>query len=114
MTLHKEEERLCRELGNKDGLQRSLGNQALILKAWGKMKESLALQKEKERLCRELGNENSLAISLINQAALLTEKGKHQAALSLAEEAYRLTKAHGYTALTKQIKTILNNIRDNS
>jgi hypothetical protein len=56
------------------------------------MKESLAL-----------GNEKSLSISLINQAAL-----------SLAEEAYRLTKDHGYTALTKQIKTILDNIRDSS
>jgi hypothetical protein len=31
MALHKEQERLCRELGNKDGLMRSLGNQASIL-----------------------------------------------------------------------------------
>jgi hypothetical protein len=35
MALHKEEERLCREIGNKDGLQRSLGNQARIQKQHG-------------------------------------------------------------------------------
>lgn len=31
MALHKEEERLCRELGSKDGLRRSLYNQAHLL-----------------------------------------------------------------------------------
>jgi len=31
MALRKEEERLCRELGNKDGLSISLANQALLL-----------------------------------------------------------------------------------
>ena len=31
MALHKEEERICRQLGNLDGLQASLGNQAIIL-----------------------------------------------------------------------------------
>ena len=31
MALHKEEERLCRELDDKHGLLMSLGNQAVIL-----------------------------------------------------------------------------------
>ena len=35
MELIKEQERICRELGNKGGLQRTLGNQALILRARG-------------------------------------------------------------------------------
>ena len=32
MALHKEEERICRELGNPEGLSVSLANQALIVK----------------------------------------------------------------------------------
>ena len=43
-----EEEAICLELGNKDGLQRSYGNQALILKEWGRLEEALALHKKEE------------------------------------------------------------------
>jgi hypothetical protein len=32
--LHKKKEALCLELGNKDGLQGSYGNQAVILQDW--------------------------------------------------------------------------------
>ena len=35
MRLHKEEEAICRRLNDPEGLQISLGNQALILKATG-------------------------------------------------------------------------------
>ena len=35
-ALHKKAEALCLELGNKDSLQRSYTNQALILKDWGR------------------------------------------------------------------------------
>lgn len=38
MTLPKEQERLCRELGDKSGLQHTLGNQAVILRARGDLK----------------------------------------------------------------------------
>ena len=53
-------EALCLELGNKDGLQRSYGNQAVILQAWGRLEEAMALQKKQEALCRELGNKDGL------------------------------------------------------
>ena len=42
MELLKEEERICRELGNKDGLQRTLGNQANILYARGDLDGAIA------------------------------------------------------------------------
>jgi hypothetical protein len=33
MTLHKEKERICRQQGNKDSLQKTLGSQAILLAA---------------------------------------------------------------------------------
>jgi hypothetical protein len=56
-----QQEALCLELGNKDGLSRSYGNQAVILKDWGRPEEALALHKKEEALCLELGNRNNLA-----------------------------------------------------
>src|ERR1022692_304900 len=60
MVLHKKEEALSLELGNKLALQASYGNQALILDAWGRLEEAMALFKKKEALCLELGNKGSL------------------------------------------------------
>ena len=54
------DEALFLELGNKDGLQASYGNQALILKAWGRLEEAMALLKKLEALCLELGNKDGL------------------------------------------------------
>lgn len=57
----KKQEAICLELRNKDGLQASYGNQALILKAWGRLEEALALHKKEEAICLELGNKSGLA-----------------------------------------------------
>ena len=112
MALHKEQERICRELGNKAGLQASLGNQALILKARGDLEGAMALHKEQERICRELGDKAGLAISLINQASILGQKGNQtKDALSLADKAYRLASEYGYIVLAKQIEDIRSKIR---
>jgi hypothetical protein len=51
MELNKKEEALCIELGNKDGLQRTYGNQAIILREMGQDKEADALL-EKQRLIK--------------------------------------------------------------
>jgi len=42
-------------------LQRSYGNQALILKAWGRLKDAMALLKKVESLALELGDKGQLA-----------------------------------------------------
>jgi tetratricopeptide (TPR) repeat protein len=55
MALHKQVEAICRELGDRSGLQCSLGNQALILKAWGRRAEALAKGEEALRICSEAG-----------------------------------------------------------
>jgi tetratricopeptide (TPR) repeat protein len=64
-------------------LQAWLGNQALILKLWGRLEEALALHKKKEALCLELGNKNSLQISYGNQALILRAWGQLEEALAL-------------------------------
>ena len=71
LRIVQQEEALCLELGNKEGLQRSYGNQALILKAWGRLEEAMALHKKQEALCLELGNKEGLQISYGNQAGIL-------------------------------------------
>jgi hypothetical protein len=74
LPLHKKEEALCLELGNKDGLRASYGNQALILKAWGRLEEAFALHKKKEALCLELGNRSSLGYCYWNWGLLAREQ----------------------------------------
>lgn len=59
----------------KDGLQRTYGNQALILKAWGQLAEALALHKKKEALCLELGNKISLGYCYWSWGLLSRERG---------------------------------------
>jgi hypothetical protein len=46
MALHKEEERIYRELGDKAGLQASLNNQAHILNQLGNLEEAMELYLE--------------------------------------------------------------------
>jgi hypothetical protein len=107
MKLYKEEERICRELGNVDSLQRSLGEQAVILHARGDLKGAMELHKKQERICRELSNVEGLAHSLAQQAVVLALQNHLPEALAAAEEAYRLASGHGYAALANQILPIV-------
>jgi hypothetical protein len=62
LRIVQDQEALCLELGNKDGLKRtSYGNQAVILKAWGRLEEAFELYKKQEALCLELGNKGVTA-----------------------------------------------------
>jgi tetratricopeptide (TPR) repeat protein len=76
-------ETLCLELGDKDSLQRSYGNQALILFNWGRLEEAMALHKKEEALCLELGNKDSLQRSYGNQAGILFNWGRLEEAMAL-------------------------------
>ena len=111
MALLKEQEQICRDLGNVRDLALALRNQAAILQRRGDFDGALNLLKEEEEIYHEIGNFKSLVISLIDQAKLLSKQSRHQEALSAAEEAYRQASDHGYTSLNKQILQILENIR---
>jgi len=76
MALYKEEEGICRELGDKGNLQRSLGGQGMILFDRGDLDRAMALYKEEERLCRELGNTYDLQRALGSQANIAATRGR--------------------------------------
>jgi tetratricopeptide (TPR) repeat protein len=76
----------CLEQRNKNSLQVSYGNQALILQAWGKLEEAMALHKKEEAICIELGNKDSLQISYGNQALILKAWGKLEEAMALLKK----------------------------
>jgi tetratricopeptide (TPR) repeat protein len=82
LRIVQQEEALCLELGDKDGLQRSYGNQAGILQAWGQLEDALALHEKEEALCLELGNKNGLSTSYGNQAGILKDWGPLEEALA--------------------------------
>jgi tetratricopeptide (TPR) repeat protein len=59
------------------------GNQALILQAWGRLEEAMALHKKQEAICLELGNKDGLQRSYGNQAIILQAWGRLEEAMAL-------------------------------
>jgi tetratricopeptide (TPR) repeat protein len=70
----------------KDSLQRSYGNQALILRAWGRLEEAMTLHKKQEALCLELGSKDGLQASYGNQALILLALGRLEEAMKLLKK----------------------------
>ncbi|NUM36479.1 MAG: hypothetical protein HUU50_18210, partial [Candidatus Brocadiae bacterium] len=56
------------------------GNQALILKAWGKLDEAMTLLKKQEQICEQLGDKAGLSSCYNNQAVLLGKQEKEKEA----------------------------------
>ena len=93
MAFHKKEEAICLELGNKDALQACYGDQALILKAWGKLDDAMELHKKQEAICLELDNRRGLGYCYWSWGVLAremndskTEPERLQAALEIFTE----------------------------
>ena len=76
-------------------LQGSLGNQAIIFQAWGRLEEAMKLHKESEEICRELGEKDGLAISLGNQANILYARGELDQAMEMHKEEERICRELG-------------------
>ena len=87
LALHKKKEAICLELSNKDGLQRSYGNQAVILQEWGQLEEALALHKKEEAICLELGNKDGLGHCYWNWGLLARQQGDKQTERQKLEQA---------------------------
>jgi tetratricopeptide (TPR) repeat protein len=95
LALHKEQERLCRRLGNIHFLSSSVGNQAWILIGRGDLDGAMPLLQEQERLARQLGDVNELQRSLENQAYVLSRRSDWHRALALYQEQERLCRKLG-------------------
>ncbi len=84
-----------RSTHNKNGLQRSLGNQALILHDRGELSAAMSLYKEQERICRELGDKEGLQSCLGNQALILHNRGDLDAAMAMHKEKEQICRELG-------------------
>ena len=62
------------------------GNQALILKTWGRLDEALKLHKKEEAVCLKLGDKNGLQASYGNQALILRVWGRLDEALEVLKK----------------------------
>src|SRR5262249_42468553 len=60
-----------------------LGNQAVILQAWGRLEEAMELHKKQEAICLEWGNPDGLLRSYGNQALILQVWGRLEEAMEL-------------------------------
>ena len=90
MEIHREADKICREIRDNDGLQKALGSQASILQTWGKFEEAMAISKEREQICQELGNMEGLQDALGSQASILKTLGKFEEAIRLYKEKRRI------------------------
>ena len=86
LDLHREKERISRELGNQKALAISLGNIGNIYADQGEWEAAMDHYKEKEKIDRELGNKSGLEVCLGNQARLLLAQQKPIEALQLMQE----------------------------
>ena len=82
MELLKEQEKICRKLGNKEGLAKSLGSQALIYRT-GEPDRAMELFNEQEQISRKLGIDHELQRSLENQALIYRDLGEPDHAIEL-------------------------------
>ena len=78
LRILQQEEALCLELGNKEGLQKSYGNQALILKDWGRREETFELLMKQEALCLELGSRKGLGYCYWYWGLLARDRRDHK------------------------------------
>jgi tetratricopeptide (TPR) repeat protein len=70
----------------KHGLEKSFGNQALILRDWGRLDDAMAMHKREESLCVELGDDEGLQYSYGNQALVLKAQGRLAEAMALLKK----------------------------
>lgn len=90
LALLRQEERMCEELGDQEGLARSWGNQAAILSKQGAWEKALALHEREARLKQVLGDETGVATSWWNQGRLFQEQNRHEEAKKLMRQAIRV------------------------
>jgi tetratricopeptide (TPR) repeat protein len=77
------------------GLARSWRNRALILRAWGRLDEAMALHRKEEQVYSVLGDQEGLGRSWGNQALVLQAWGRLDEAMALHEKEEEVCTAFG-------------------
>lgn len=95
-----ESEKICRAIGDTEGLQLNLGELALIYTKMGEFNDALRILQEKEKICRETENMIGLQNALGYRARIKAKKGNLYEAKSLLVERDRICSELG---LRKQL-----------
>ena len=109
MELLKEEEKHCREEGDKRELARTLGVQARILGDWDRFEEAIELLIEEEKICNELNDKEGEARSLFNQSLLICEKG-HEKCLPMLNKALEVARESGSREIIDHISNVIEGL----
>ena len=88
-------ETACRQLGDQAGLQRAVGERALLLIGRGALDDAAPLLDEQEQICRAMGDQVGLAACIGNRAILLRQRGDLAGSLSCIDEQLELARASG-------------------
>ena len=86
---HEIGERMAQEADRRkdlDRLQLWYGNQALILEAWGRLEEAMALYRKEEAICLELDDQNGFQRCYGNVAVILDAWGRLEEAMALLKK----------------------------
>lgn len=86
VRLLEEQERLCRDMGYKEWLSRSLVVHGMILYDRGYLDGAMRLFREHESICRELNDKTGQRYSLFNQANILFVQGDLDGAMEIYRE----------------------------
>jgi tetratricopeptide (TPR) repeat protein len=101
MELYKEQERICRESGNSEGLVSSLSNQGAILGQQAMyirvrdLNGAMRLYKQQESLFQEIGDVRGVIASLGYQGRVLQAKGDALRAMAVFQEQERISRELG-------------------
>jgi serine/threonine protein kinase len=82
-------------LGDQAELAGCYGNQAVILKAWGRLEEAMGLLKQQQALSEALGDQAGLQACYGNQAGILIQWGRLEEAMGLLKQKQALCEALG-------------------
>lgn len=90
MVLLKEEEQICREVGQESWLIGNLVNQGLVLEEQGDLEGALARYREQETIARKAGEKEGLADAISGQGRVQRANGEGGLALALLEQEEQL------------------------
>jgi tetratricopeptide (TPR) repeat protein len=112
LALHDKEEKICRQVGDRNGLHVSLGNQAQCHMDLGDFDQALKLLENKESLAHSLKDPLGIIHALLGQAELFARLQQNKLALSMADNALKLAQEHNLSALSGEIKSLINQIKN--